>query len=93
MDFNSKNFRYVREPFGTVMTRMQTGGRLYLRSLSYEKPSEQPANVEEDFPRLAEDFCLPAELDFVRRNQFSSVLSVWQGQHVASLRRRHATHT
>lgn len=76
MDFNSKNFAYVRDSFETVMTKMQAGGRLYLRSLSHEKPSEQPANLEKDFPRLAEDFCLPSELDYVSRNLFSSVLRV-----------------
>ncbi|KAM4066960.1 cupin-like domain-containing protein [Hirsutella rhossiliensis] len=76
MDFNSKNFRYVRDSFEAVMAKMQAGGRLYLRSLSHRKPSEQPANLEEDFPRLAEDFCLPPELNYVSRNLFSSVLRV-----------------
>lgn len=76
MDFNSKNFGYVRDSFKAVMAKMQAGRRLYLRSLSHEKPSEQAANIKDDFPKLAEDFILPPELAFVSRNLFSSVLRV-----------------
>ena len=76
MDFNSKNFRYVTDSFGNIMTKIQAGGRMYLRSLSHEKPSERPANIEKDFPRLAEDFSLPQELDYVKKSLFSSVLRV-----------------
>lgn len=76
MDFNSKNFQYVTDTFANIMDRIQQGGRLYLRSLSNAKPSESPANIEEDFPTLAQDFCLPRELEFVRKNLFSSILRI-----------------
>lgn len=76
MDFNSKNFRYVTDSFGAVMSRVEAGGRLYLRSLSRAKPSESPANIEEDYPSLAADFVLPTELDYVRQHLFSSVLRI-----------------
>ena len=76
MDFNSKNFRYTTDSFGTVMAKMQNGGRMYLRSLSREKPSESPANLEQDFPSLAEEFRLPEELRYVSDNLFSSVLRI-----------------
>jgi tRNA wybutosine-synthesizing protein 4 len=74
MDFNSKNFRYVTEAFGRVMEKMAVGGRLYLRSLSREKPSEYAANLNDDFPALAKDFVLPKEIGIVMDRFFSSVL-------------------
>ena len=49
---------------------------MYLRSLSRDKPSGMPAILENDFPRLAKDFCLPPELGHIRKNLFSSVLRV-----------------
>ena len=76
MDFNSKNFRYVTEPFKSVMDKIGDGGRLYLRSLSQEKPSELPAKLDEDFPSLSTDFTLPSELEYVSKNLFSSILRV-----------------
>ncbi|KAJ6440844.1 leucine carboxyl methyltransferase [Purpureocillium lavendulum] len=76
MDFNSKNFDYVSDHFGKIIAQMESGARMYLRSLSRDKPSEAPANLELDFPRLAQDFCLPPELEYIRDNFFSSVLRV-----------------
>ncbi|UNI16231.1 tRNA methyltransferase ppm2, variant 3 [Purpureocillium takamizusanense] len=74
MDFNSKNFDYVRDSFGKIVSKMQAGARMYLRSLSRDKPSAAPAILENDFPRLAIDFCLPPELAHIGKNLFSSVL-------------------
>ncbi|KAJ6788551.1 hypothetical protein PWT90_06188 [Aphanocladium album] len=76
MDFNAKNFQYVTYDFGTIMSRAKNGDRLYLRSLSIDKPAEQPAKLEEDFPSLAADFTLPEQLKHVREQLFSSVLRV-----------------
>ncbi|GJN78048.1 tRNA methyltransferase ppm2 [Purpureocillium lilacinum] len=76
MDFNSKNFEYVSDSFGKIINKMQSGARMYLRSLSRDKPSGVPAILENDFPRLAKDFCLPPELGHIRKNLFSSVLRV-----------------
>ncbi|KAF7547296.1 hypothetical protein G7046_g9050 [Stylonectria norvegica] len=76
LDFNSKNFRYVTESFKSFMDKAQAGKRLYLRSLSEEKPSESPANVDEDFPSLTADFVIPKELEYVKEHLFSSVLRI-----------------
>lgn len=76
MDFNAKNFQYVTENFGTIMARAKNGDRLYLRSLSNDKPTEQPAKLEEDFPGLAMDFVLPERLKYVKEQLFSSVLRI-----------------
>lgn len=76
MDFNAKNFRYVTDGFGAIMARAKEGHRLYLRSLSNDKPAEQPAKLEEDFPGLAPDFVLPEQLSYVKDQLFSSVLRV-----------------
>lgn len=73
MDFISKNFRYVTDTFGRTIDKVQAGERLYLRSLSRERPLEQPAMLEHDFPGLARDFCLPVELGYVQEHTFSSV--------------------
>lgn len=76
MDFNSKNFQYVTDTFENIMGRIKAGGRLYLRSLSQDKPAESPANIDDDYPGLAKDFVLPDEVGFVRENLFSSVLRI-----------------
>ncbi|KAK4043620.1 hypothetical protein C8A01DRAFT_12935 [Parachaetomium inaequale] len=74
MDFTAKNFRYVTTGFGDFARRVEQGGKLYLRALSHEKPSEQPAVLAQDFPALEPDFVLPAQLSLVAENLFSSVL-------------------
>ncbi|KAM3499018.1 hypothetical protein MY10362_007696 [Beauveria mimosiformis] len=76
MNFTTKNFRYITDDFATILARASNGERLYLRSLSNEKPAEQPAKLEDDFPDLATDFILPRQLDYVNKKLFSSVLRV-----------------
>ncbi|KAI8946867.1 cupin-like domain-containing protein [Xylaria longipes] len=76
MDFNSKNFSYTTKDFTSFMEEVEKGGNQYLRALSEEHPSDQPANIEVDFPGLASDFKLPPEISFVKRNEHSSVLRV-----------------
>jgi tRNA wybutosine-synthesizing protein 4 len=66
MDFISKNF----------LTAINAGEKLYLRSLSAEKPSELPANISRDFPGISEDFDLPPELTMVIENAHSSPLRI-----------------
>lgn len=58
------------------MEKIQAGGKLYLRSLSRDKPSQAPADIDKDFPELAKDFVLPDELSFIRDKIHSSVLRV-----------------
>ncbi|KAF4335043.1 leucine carboxyl methyltransferase 2 [Fusarium beomiforme] len=76
MDFNSKSFRYVTKPFSMFMAKAAKGEALYLRALSEAKPTESPANLQEDFPALADDFQLPEELSLVKDRMFSSVLRI-----------------
>ncbi|KAH9898611.1 LCM-domain-containing protein [Xylariomycetidae sp. FL2044] len=76
MDFNTKNFFYATHEFEAFMQEAATGGRLYLRALSRESPTDRPASLESDFPDLAGDFQLPEELSAVKENTFSSVLRV-----------------
>ncbi|KAL8365813.1 hypothetical protein RB595_004540 [Gaeumannomyces hyphopodioides] len=74
MDFNAKNFRYTNKTFSELVDEVERGGRLYLRALSSDEPASRPANLHEDFPLLASDFALPAEMALVMQNLFSSVL-------------------
>lgn len=76
MDFNSKNFRYVKLGFSEMMGRIGRGDRLYLRSLSTANPSEEPAQLSQDFPQLAKDFKLADTLNLDTKNIFSSILRV-----------------
>ncbi|KAI0016277.1 LCM-domain-containing protein [Xylariomycetidae sp. FL0641] len=76
MDFNVKNFAYVTKQFDSFMSDVASGATLYLRALSQEQPTDQPALLENDFPRLVNTFSLPEELSFVRDNTFSSVLRI-----------------
>ncbi|KAI0537040.1 leucine carboxyl methyltransferase [Xylaria digitata] len=76
MNFNSKNFSYTTKDFVSFMTEVEKGGKQYLRALSEEHPSDQPANIETDFPNISSDFQLPPELSFVKQNEFSSVLRI-----------------
>ncbi|CAJ2510687.1 Uu.00g063120.m01.CDS01 [Anthostomella pinea] len=76
MDFNAKNFAYVTKAFGPFMSEVAGGGKLYLRALSEDRPTAQPACLASDFPQLADDFQLPEELSFVTNNAFSSVLRI-----------------
>ncbi|KAI1815034.1 leucine carboxyl methyltransferase [Poronia punctata] len=76
MDFNAKNFRYVTQDFSSFIAEAERGAKQYLRALSEEHPSDEPANLERDFPGLAGDFQLPPELAFVTEHLFSSVLRI-----------------
>jgi len=76
MDFKSKNFSYATRQFGAFMDQIQEGERLYLRSLSTDRPAEQPADISKDFPSIAADFQLPPELELVTENMHSSPLRI-----------------
>ncbi|CAL3962524.1 unnamed protein product [Diplocarpon coronariae] len=76
MDFKSKNFAYVPRRFGKFLDQIESGEKLYLRSLSSDRPSEQPADIAKDFPYIAPDFRLPAELSVVTANAHSSPLRI-----------------
>jgi len=76
MDFKSKNFEYVKKKFGDFLDEIESGKRLYLRSLSSENPSSSPAELAKDFPSISADFQLPPALDFVKNNAHSSPLRI-----------------
>ncbi|KAL8738354.1 MAG: hypothetical protein Q9181_000825 [Wetmoreana brouardii] len=77
MNFQNKNFRYVKKPFGEFIQEVYVGGsRQYLRSLAAEKPADEPARFYEDFPALRDDFCLPPQLRTVALNEHSSPLRI-----------------
>ena len=76
MDFVQKNFVYERVKFSSFMDDILQGSPQYLRSLSNDKPSLEPANFASDFPRLAPDFTLPEELSFIAQNMHSSILRI-----------------
>jgi tRNA wybutosine-synthesizing protein 4 len=58
------------------MESIEAGEKLYLRSLSAEKPLDIPADLKRDFPSIANDFQLPRELEFVEKNAHSSALRI-----------------
>ena len=76
MDFVTKNFEYIKKPFGGFIEAIERGDKLYLRSLSAEKPSDSPADIRRDFPAIAADFQLPPELKMVEENTHSSPLRI-----------------
>lgn len=72
MNFQRKNFQYVKKPFGDFITDCTQGAKQYMRSLSAERPADQPASFSDDFPELRNDFHLPEQLASVARNEHSS---------------------
>jgi tRNA wybutosine-synthesizing protein 4 len=76
MDFNLKNFSYVTKSFGGFIDAIDAGEKLYLRTLSSEKPAELPTDLERDFPTIAADFQIPMELGAVKENTHSSPLRI-----------------
>lgn len=76
MDFVIRNFDYVKKRFGDFIDEIANGEKLYLRSLSAEKPSELPTELTRDFPSIAEDFQLPPELAMAAQNMHSSPLRI-----------------
>ena len=47
-----------------------------MRSLSADKPSEIPADINKDFPSIASDFQLPPELNVITETFHSSPLRI-----------------
>lgn len=76
MDFVAKNFSYETMTFQDFLSGISNSEKLYLRSLSAEKPTEQAASIYVDFPSIAEDFKFPPALDFVRQNMHSCPLRI-----------------
>ena len=76
MNFQMKNFKYVTKGFGEFVDDIVAGERMYLRSLSSKEPTKASASFWSDYPSIAEDFRLPAELQFAIDNCHSSILRI-----------------
>lgn len=76
MDFQAKNFSYKTQDFDSFIDAVGQGGKLYLRALSSDAPSEKPTNLSTDFPGIADDFRLPPELAHVAEHAHSSPLRI-----------------
>lgn len=76
MNFTTKNFAYVTKRFGDFLDKIESGEKLYLRSLSSEKPSEKVADIKHDFQTIADDFRLPPELQMIVDKAHSSPLRI-----------------
>jgi tRNA wybutosine-synthesizing protein 4 len=76
MNFQAKNFKYVKQSFGDFLDLAARGAHLYLRSISSDKPAEKPAVLAEDFPEIANDFRLPPEILSLVNNFHSSALRI-----------------
>ena len=76
MDFTAKNFSYVAREFDEFIDEVDSGAKLYLRSLSMDKPAELPADLSKDFPSLAQDFRMPHELETILKTSHSSPLRI-----------------
>lgn len=74
LNFQRKNFKYVKKPFKDFVDEISRGSPQYLRSLSFENPAGKPADISVDFPELASSFTLPPQLNTVERKMHSSVL-------------------
>ena len=76
MDFQSKNFAYSKKLFEEFVDQIDRGDKLYMRSLSVQRPTEVPADISRDFPSICNDFRLPHELALVIENMHSCPLRI-----------------
>ena len=76
MNFHLKNFAYSTKTFAEFIDQIDRGEKLYLRSLSAEKPTELPADISKDFPSIANDFRLPTALALITENAHSCPLRI-----------------
>jgi len=76
MDFQRKNFAYVKKDFGDFIEDFELGCKQYLRSLASEDPTGKPANFAKDYPRLATDFRLLEGMHLATDRIHSSVLRI-----------------
>ncbi|KAF2734925.1 LCM-domain-containing protein [Polyplosphaeria fusca] len=76
MTFTTKNFTYVKKPFGDFIDNIKNGGHTYLRAASSNQPNKLPTKLEDDFPTIASDFRIPFELSFIQTKYHSSPLRI-----------------
>lgn len=71
-----RNFSYAKQHFGEFVRSAEHGARVYLRSVAAAQPAKRPAELARDFPNIAGDFALPAELAGVAELAHSSPLRI-----------------
>ena len=76
LSFKEKNFSYVKKHFGRFLDEIREGSHQYLRSLAIHDEKSLPAELSRDFPRLADDFHLPAALSRISASAHSSPLRI-----------------
>jgi tRNA wybutosine-synthesizing protein 4 len=76
MNFQQKDFAYMKKPFGIFLDEIHNGGHQYLRSILLSDPSKRAADLDLDFPEIAQDFSIPLELRFVAERHHSSPLRI-----------------
>ncbi|TVY41335.1 tRNA wybutosine-synthesizing protein [Lachnellula subtilissima] len=76
LDFATKNFKYITMGFGKFVDSISNQGKLYLRSLSAQSPTDTPSDLSKDYPTLSADFNLPNELEYVTNNSHSAPLRI-----------------
>lgn len=76
MDFQAKNFSYIKKPLGTFLNEIKGGSMQYLRSLASTNPTNAAAHLSADFPKLAPEFQIPEALGVVEEHLHSSVLRI-----------------
>ena len=76
MDFQNKNFDYIKKRFGDFVDDFRLGCKQYLRSLALDEPAGKPADFITDFPRLAKDFHFLDQLNLFTERIHSSVLRI-----------------
>jgi tRNA wybutosine-synthesizing protein 4 len=76
MTFKDKNFQYVKKSVGEFLDGISSGAQTYLRAVSASQPNKLPTKLEDDFPTIAADFQLPAELSIIKETYHSSPLRI-----------------
>ena len=76
LNFQRKNFKYVKKSFQQFIDEVGKGSKQYLRSIASDRPSEKPADFWSDFPELNHEFELPAEFNLAKENMHSSVFRI-----------------
>ncbi|KAF2032598.1 LCM-domain-containing protein [Setomelanomma holmii] len=76
MMFKDKNFQYMKRHAGDFLDGISQGSKAYLRAVSSTQPNKLPTKLEDDFPSLAADFCIPKIFNAVKADYHSSPLRI-----------------
>jgi tRNA wybutosine-synthesizing protein 4 len=76
MTFQTKNFSYLKSPFGEFINSVSHGAQSYLRSVSTIQPGKHPTLLSRDFPTISPDFHLPPIFHSINETIHSSPLRI-----------------